>query len=228
MASVTLARRLTAEALGTALLLAAAVGSGIQGDRLAGGNQGVALLAHSIATAATLGTLILILKPISGADFNPAVSVVRAFKGELAWRDVPSYIVVQLAGAFVGVAAANLMFEEPIFSTAQHVRAGGGQVFSEFIATFGLLAVILGGARLRSSLSPFAVGAYIAGASWFTASNSFANPAVTLARAATNTAPGIRPEDAPGFIIAQVAGAFAATLLFGWLLSPDPERPEPS
>lgn len=215
---MTLARRMIAEAVGTALLLAAVVGSGIMGERLAGGNVAIALLANTLATGAMLVALILTFGPISGAHFNPAVTLADASQGGLPWREVPSYISAQLGGAFAGVAAAHGMFSEPLFSASRHARAGGAQIFSEFIATFGLLAVTWGCARLRSSAVPFAVGAYITGAYWFTASTSFANPAVTLARAASNTFAGIRPADAPGFIAAQLAGAAGATLLFRWLV----------
>jgi glycerol uptake facilitator-like aquaporin len=212
------ARRAVAEALGTAFLLAAVVGSGIMGERLAGGNIAIALLANSIATGAALVTLILTFGPISGAHFNPAVTLVDASQGGLAWREVPVYISAQVLGAFAGVATAHLMFGEPRFSASHHVRAGNAQLFSEFVATFGLLSVIWGCARLRSSAVPFAVGAYITAAYWFTSSTSFANPAVTLARSASDTFAGIRPADAPGFIVAQLAGAAAATLLFRWLV----------
>jgi len=211
-------RRAVAEALGTAFLLAAVVGSGIMGERLAGGNVAVALLANTIATGAALVTLILTFGPISGAHFNPAVTLADASQGGLAWREVPIYLAAQITGAFAGVAAAHLMFSEPVFSASRHPRAGGAQLFSEFIATFGLLSVIWGCARLRSSAVPFAVGAYITAAYWFTASTSFANPAVTLARVASDTFAGIRPQDAPGFILAQFAGAAAATILFRWLV----------
>jgi glycerol uptake facilitator-like aquaporin len=212
------ARRVVAEALGTAFLLAAVVGSGIMGERLAGGNIAIALLANTIATGAALVALILTLGPISGAHFNPAVTLADASQGGLAWREVPAYLAAQVSGAFAGVAAAHVMFGEPWFFASRHVRAGGAQLFSEFVATFGLLSVILGCARLRSSAVPFAVGAYITSAYWFTSSTSFANPAVTLARAASDTFAGIRPADAPGFIAAQLAGAMAATLLFRWLV----------
>ena len=218
MLRVTLKRRCAAEAVGTALLLAAIVGSGIMGERLSAGNVAMALLANTLATGATLVALILTFGSISGAHFNPVVTLSDASQHGMPWREVPSYIAAQLAGAFLGVAAAHLMFGEPIFTASHHVRAGTSQWFSEFIATFGLLAVIWGCARLRSSAVPFAVGAYITGAYWFTASTSFANPAVTLARAATDTFAGIRPADAPGFIGAQFVGAAAATLLFRWLL----------
>lgn len=215
---MTRARRITAEAIGTALLLAAVVGSGIMGERLAGGNIAIALLANTFATGAMLVALILTFGPVSGAHFNPAVTLADASQGGLSWRDVPAYIAAQIAGAFAGVAAAHLMFGEPLFSASRHIRSGPAQIFSEFIATFGLMAIIWGCARLRSTAVPFAVGAYITGAYWFTASTSFANPAVTLARAASDTFVGIRPEDAPAFILAQLAGAAAATLLFRWLV----------
>jgi len=212
------ARRAVAEALGSAFLLAAIIGSGIMGERLAGGNVAIALLANAIATGAALVALILTLGPISGAHFNPAVTLADALQGGLAWRELPVYFAAQIFGAFAGVAAAHLMFCEPLFFASHHVRAGNAQLFSEFIATFGLLSVIWGCARSRSSAVPFAVGAYITGAYWFTSSTSFANPAVTLARAASGTFAGIRPSDAPGFVGAQFAGAMAATLLFRWLV----------
>ena len=217
---MTRARRIAAEAVGTAFLLAAVVGSGIMGERLAGGNVGIALLANTLATGAMLVTLILTFGPISGAHFNPAVTLADATQGGLPWAEAPGYIAAQLVGAFAGVATAHLMFGEPIFSASRHVRAGGAQMFSEFVATFGLLCVIWGCARVRSSAVPFAVGAYITGAYWFTASTSFANPAVTLARSASDTFAGIRPVDMPGFIVAQLAGAAAATALFRWLAPP--------
>ena len=214
----TLQGRFVAEFLGTAFLLAAVVGSGIMGDRLSGGNVAIALLANTIATGAALVALILAFGPISGAHFNPAVTLADAWQRGLPWRDVPAYLIAQILGAFAGVAAAHLMFVEPLFSASQHARSGGAQLFSEFVATFGLLSVIWGCVRVRSSAVPFAVGAYITAAYWFTASTSFANPAVTLARAATNTFSGIRPVDAPGFIAAQLVGAFAATAIFRWLV----------
>jgi glycerol uptake facilitator-like aquaporin len=214
---MTLARRVTAEAIGTALLLASVVGSGIMGERLAGGNVAVALLANTIATGAALVALILTFGPISGAHFNPAVTLADASQGGILWRDVPAYVAAQLAGAFAGVAAAHLMFGERLLTASEHVRSGGGQLLSEFVATFGLLCVIWGCARVRSSAVAFAVGAYITSAYWFTASTSFANPAVTLARAFTNTFSGIRPSDAPGFVLMQLIGAAAATALFRWL-----------
>ncbi|NUP07453.1 MAG: aquaporin family protein [Polyangiaceae bacterium] len=216
--SVDTGRKLASEALGTAFLLAAVVGSGIMGERLAGGNVAIALLANTVATGATLVALILTFGPISGAHFNPAVTLSDAVMGGIPWKLVPGYIAAQVGGAFLGVIAAHLMFELPAISASQHVREGVSQLFSEFIATFGLLAVIWGVARRRSGAVPFAVGAYITGAYWFTASTSFANPAVTLARAATDTFAGIRPVDAPGFIAAQLIGAGAATLTFRWLV----------
>ena len=219
----TIARRVTAEAIGTCLLLTAVVGSGIMGERLAGGNVGVALLANTIATGAALVALILTFGPISGAHFNPAVTLADASQGGLPWSDVPLYIAAQVVGAFAGVAAAHLMFEVPVFFASQHVRSGPAQAFSEFVATFGLLSVIWGCARLRSSTVPFAVASYITAAYWFTASTSFANPAVTLARAATDTFAGIRPADAPLFIVAQLLGAAAATGLFRWLVPTLPD-----
>jgi glycerol uptake facilitator-like aquaporin len=213
---MTLVRRLTAEAVGTALLLAGVVGSGIMGERLAGGNVAIALLANTLATGAVLVALILTFGPISGAHFNPAVTLSEAWQGGLAWGDVPGYVMAQIIGAFVGVAVAHLMFEHPLFALSPHARTGAAQLLSEFVATFGLLAVIRGcGPRQATA---FAVGAYIAAAYWFTASTSFANPAVTLARAATDTFAGIRPADAPGFIAAQLVGAVAATALFRWLV----------
>ena len=218
-----LGRRLAAEAVGTAFLLATVVGSGIMGERLAAGNAAVALLANTLATGAALVALILTFGPISGAHFNPAVTLADASQGGLPWRDVPGYVAVQIVGAFAGVAAANIMFELPPFFASRHARQGPAQMFSEFVATFGLLAVIWGCARLRSPAVPFAVAAYITAAYWFTASTSFANPAVTLARSASDTFAGIRPADVPGFIVAQLIGAAAATMLFRWLVPNLPE-----
>ena len=202
---MTLARRMAAEAAGTAFLLAAVVGSGIMGERLAGGNVAIALLANTLATGAMLVTLILTFGPISGAHFNPAVTLADASQAGVAWREVPGYIAAQLLGAFAGVASAHLMFGEAVFSASRHVRAGGAQLFSEFVATFGRLCVIWGCARLHSSAVPFA------------------NPVVTLARSASDTFAGIRPADVPGFIAAQLAGATAATILFRWLVPSLPE-----
>jgi glycerol uptake facilitator-like aquaporin len=215
---VDLARRTVAEGLGTALLLATVVGSGIMGERLSGGNVAVALLANTLATGAALVALILTFGPISGAHFNPAVTLADASAGGLPWRDVPAYLFAQIAGAFAGVAAADVMFELPAFSASRHARTGPAQWLSELVATFGLLAVIWGCSRRRASVVPFAVGAYITAAYWFTSSTSFANPAVTLARAATDTFAGIRPGDVPGFVAAQLAGAAVATAAFRWLV----------
>ena len=214
---VDLKRRVVAEAVGTALLLAAVVGSGIMGDRLAGGNVAIALLANTLSTGAALVALILAFGPISGAHFNPAVTLVDAWQKGVAWGDVLPLITAQVVGAFAGVASAHVMFGEPLYSLSQHARNGGAQAFSEFVATFGLLAVIWGCVRRRPAATPFAVGAYITSAYWFTASTSFANPAVTVARAFTDTFAGIRPVDAPMFIVAQLVGAWAATALFQWL-----------
>jgi len=184
----TLARRIVAETLGTSMLLAAVVGSGIMAERLAGGNVAIALLANTIATGAALVALILTFGGISGAHFNPAVTVCDAIQGGLSKLDALAYIAAQITGAFVGVGAANLMFKLPVFFASQKIRTGGAQWFSEFVATFGLLAVIWGCVRLRSAtVVPFAVAAYITAAYWFTSSTSFANPAVTLARSMSNT-----------------------------------------
>lgn len=221
-----LARRMTAEAIGTALLLATVVGSGIMGERLAGDNVAIALLANTLATGAALVALILTFGPISGAHFNPAVTLADASQGGLSWREVPAYLVAQVVGALGGVAVANVMFGQPVFFASHHVRQGGAQLLSEFVATFGLLAVIWGCARLRSSAVPFAVAAYVTAAYWFTPSTSFANPAVTFARSLTDTFAGIRPADVPGFMLAQLLGAAAATLLFRWLVPALPEVAE--
>ena len=211
-------RAIVAEALGTALLLATVVGSGIMGDRLSGGNVAIALLANSLATGSVLVVLILVFGPVSGAHFNPAVTLADATQRGLPWARVPGYLAAQVIGAFAGVAAAHVMFGEPLFAASTHARAGGAQFFSEFVATFGLLSVIWGCVRQRRGAVPFAVGLYITAAYWFTASTSFANPAVTLARSMTNTFAGIRPVDVAPFIAAQLLGAAAATLLFRWLV----------
>ena len=216
--TISLARRVTAEAVGTGLLLATVIGSGIMGEQLSAGNTAVALLANTIATGAVLVALILTFGSISGAHFNPAVTLADASQGGIGWRDVPFYLLAQTVGAFGGVAAANVMFEKPVFFVSHHARHGNAQLFSEFIATFGLLSIIWGCSRLRSTVIPFAVGAYITAAYWFTSSTSFANPAVTLARTASDTFAGIRPVDALGFIVAQLIGASAATALFRWLV----------
>ena len=219
---MTFARRLVAEGLGTAFLLAIVVGSGIMAERLAGGNVAIALLANAIATGAGLVALILMFGTISGAHFNPVVTLSEAWQKNMPAAEVAPYIVVQVLGAFAGVAAAHGMFGDPIFFASQHVRTGAAQWWSEFVATFGLIAVIIGCSRSRPGVTPFAVAAYITAAYWFTSSTSFANPAVTLARSATDTFAGIRPGDTPGFIIAQLLGAGAATLVFCWLYPPAP------
>ena len=213
-----LPKRLVAEAVGTAMLLTAVVGSGIMGERLAAGNVAVALLANSIATGAALVALILTFGSISGAHFNPVITLGEAWQRGISWREAPAYIIVQIAGGFAGVGIVNLMFGLPVFFTSRHSRSGSSQVFSEFVATFGLMAVIWGCTRFRTSAVPAAVAAYIVAACWFTSSTSFANPAVTLARTVSDTFAGIRPADAPAFILAQVAGAGAATALFRWLI----------
>jgi glycerol uptake facilitator-like aquaporin len=204
------------------LLVAAVVGSGIMGERLAGGNLGLALLANTAATGAALVALILALGPLSGAHFNPIVTLAAALDGQLAWGDVPAYVAAQACGGLLGTASANLMFEGPIFSLSRHVRSGPAQLFSETVATFGLLLIIGTCVRRRPSAVPFAVAAYITAAYWFTASTSFANPAVTLARALSDTFAGIRPVDVPGFLLAQLSGAAAAAGFDAWL---HPHRP---
>ena len=220
------ARRATAEAVGTALLLAAIVGSGIMAQRLGGGNEAIALLANTLATGGALVAIILAFGPISGAHLNPAVTIADAWRRGIAWRDVPIYIFAQLAGAIAGVALANVMFGLVPFSVSRHTRAGGAQFLAEFVATFGLLAVIWGCGRARPNASPFAVAAYIVAAYWFTSSTSFANPAVTIARSLSDTFAGIRPGDVAPFIVAQMLGAAAATALFAWL-APALDRREP-
>ena len=210
-------RRLVAEFLGTAFLVAAVVGSGIMAERLANGNVALALLANTIATGAALVALILTFGPISGAHFNPAVTLADAIEGGLTWSHSSAYVIVQILGGLLGTVTAHLMFGLPAVSISHRARSGGPQILSEFVATFGLLSVIWGCSRLRSSVVPFAVGAYITAAYWFTASTSFANPAVTVARSLSDSFAGIRPSDIPLFIVAQVFGALAATMLFRWL-----------
>jgi glycerol uptake facilitator-like aquaporin len=211
--------RMLAEFLGSAFLLAAVVGSGITGERLAGGNIAITLLVNTLATGAILTALILTLGPMSGAHFNPAVTLVMALVGNLPWREVPAYLAAQFAGAFAGVGAAHLMFGMRLFFASTHARHGSAQLWSEAVATFGLLFVIRGCARLRPSATAYAVGAYITAAYWFTASTSFANPAVTLARSASNTFAGIRPLDVLPFMAAQLVGGFSAAALFRWLVA---------
>jgi glycerol uptake facilitator-like aquaporin len=210
--------RLTAEFLGSAFLVAAVIGSGIMGERLAGGNVAIALLANTIATGAALLALILTLGPISGAHLNPAVTLADAMEHGIGWSEAVAYMFVQCAGGIAGAIVAHLMFGLPWWSLSSHSRQGWALVFSEFVATFGLLSVIWGCSRLRSAAVPFAVASYITAAYWFTASTSFANPAVTIARALSNTFAGIRPADVPLFIGAQVAGALCATVVFRWLV----------
>lgn len=208
--SAPLTRRLLAEFLGTALLLATVVGSGIMAAKLAGGNIAIALLGNTLATGAILPVLILVLGPISGAHLNPAVTVADGTRGLLAWRDVIAYLPAQLTGAAIGVWCAHLMFDLPLWQVSDTVRSSPGQWLSEAVATFGLLLTIFGCRASATSASPFAVGLYITAAYWFTASTSFANPAVTIARALSNTFAGIAPASAPMFIAAQLAGAAAA------------------
>jgi glycerol uptake facilitator-like aquaporin len=212
-------RKFVAELVATAMLLTAVVGSGIMGERLSGGNAAITLLANSIATGAALAAIIVTFGQISGAHLNPVVTLADAVQGGLKWREVPVYLAAQLVGAFGGVAVAHAMFGLPAFSASQHIRPGGGQLFSETVATFGLLAVIYGGVRRQPSAIAGTVACYIAAAYWFTSSTSFANPAVTLARAATDTFAGIRPLDVPGFVGAQLLGGGIAALLFRWLLA---------
>jgi glycerol uptake facilitator-like aquaporin len=212
-------RRAAAEFLGTAFLLAAVVGSGIMAERLAGGNAAIALLANTIATGAALIALILAFGPISGAHLNPAVTLGLAMQGAMPWRWLWIYIPAQVAGAFFGVAVAHTMFGYSFFFASAHARSGPAQMLSEFVATFGLLTVIWSCSKFRADAVPYAVGAYITAAYWFTASTSFANPAVTLARAASDTFAGIRAADVPGFVVAQLMGGIAATLLCRWLLN---------
>jgi glycerol uptake facilitator-like aquaporin len=215
--------RFTAEFLGTAFLVAAVIGSGIMGERLAGGNLAIALLANTIATGAALLALILTFGPISGAHFNPAVTLADALEHGIPWSEVPAYIAAQCAGGILGAVVAHLMFGLRWHSQSSHSRQGWALVFSEFVATFGLLSVIWGCSRLRSDAVPFAVASYITAAYWFTASTSFANPAVTIARSLSDTFAGIRPSDVPWFVAAQLAGALSATLLFRWLI---PDLPD--
>jgi glycerol uptake facilitator-like aquaporin len=212
-----LSARLTAEFIGTAFLVSAVVGSGIMGERLANGNVALALLCNTIATGAALVALICTFGGISGAHFNPVVTLCDAIEKGIAWSEVPGYMVAQVCGGVFGTLVAHIMFELPIVSLSRHTRAGHAQIFSEFVATFGLLAVIWGCSRLRPSAAPFAVGAYITAAYWFTASTSFANPAVTFARAFSDTFAGIRPRDVGPFVIAQILGALSATLVFRFL-----------
>ncbi len=213
-----LARCLAAEALGTAFLLATVVGSGIMAETLAGGNVAIALLGNTIATGAILVVLILILGPISGAHFNPAVTLCFLLRREIGLRNASLYILVQITSGLAGVLVAHLMFGEPMFAASEKARTGIAQWAGEFVATFGLIATILGTVRFRPEAVPYAVGLFITAGYWFTSSTSFANPAVTIARSLTNTFSGILPAHAPGFVVAQLVGAAVATAVFGWLL----------
>lgn len=217
-APASLFKRSVGEGLGTGLLVAAVVGSGIMGERLAGGNTAIALLANTIATGAALAALILAFGPISGAHLNPVVSLAMALRGRMPWPEAPFYLAAQFSGGLLGTILAHLMFGHAWYSVSVHQRSGLSQLLSEFVATFGLLCVIWGGVKVRSALAmPVAVSSYIVAAYWFTASTSFANPAVTVARGITDTFSGIRPVDVPGFMVAQSGGALAATFLFAWL-----------
>ncbi len=222
MSETDLRRRLVAEALGTALLLATVVGSGIMGERLAGGNVAIALLGNTLATGAILMVLILILGPLSGAHFNPAVTLSFALQRRLPAGEGWLYVGAQVVGGVIGTVVAHIMFAEPVVATSATVRTGPGQWLAEVVATFGLVATILGCLRWRPDAVAYAVGLFISAGYWFTSSTSFANPAVTVARTLTDTFSGIRPADAPAFIAAQVVGAVAATALFAWLLAPRP------
>ena len=214
----TLPRRLAAEALGSALLLAIVVGSGIMGERLSGGNVAIALLGNTLATGAGLVVLITVFGPISGAHFNPAVTLVALLRRDIKAHDALFYSIAQVVGAVAGVWLAHAMFGEAILQTSTKLRDGPAQMLSEAVATFGLVATILGAVRFRPDFTAVAVGLYITAAYWFTASTSFANPAVTLARSLSDTFAGIAPASIPAFILAQIAGALLATLVFGWLL----------
>ena len=221
-----LKKRVVAEALGTFFLLAAVVGSGIMAERLANGNTALALLANTAATGAALVALIISFGPISGAHLNPVVTLSLAFRSDLFWRDVPLYLLAQFVGGIGGVIAANVMFGLPAVFVSHHPRTGMAQLFSEFIATLGLLSVILAARRSQLTAIAIAVGAYISAAYWFTASTSFANPAVTVARSLSDTFAGIRPADAPGFVLAQLLGGIVATVLFGWLVRTESKEHE--
>lgn len=215
---MTLAKRVVAEAIGTAFLLVAVVGSGIMAERLSGGNVAIALLANAIATGGALIALIHTFGPISGAHFNPVVTLAIAWRDKLPRHEIAFYLVAQFAGAWLGVIAAHFIFSMPLFELSTKARSGLPLLASEFIATFGLLAVILAGDKTRPEAVPFSVAAYITGAYWFTSSTSFANPAVTVARAFTESFAGIRFADAPPFIAAQIAAAIVASLTFSWLM----------
>jgi glycerol uptake facilitator-like aquaporin len=220
-----LSRKAGAEAIGTAFLLAAIVGSGIMAETLSAGNMGLVLLANTVATSATLVVLILTFGATSGAHFNPAVTFAAAWTGDLDWKDIPAFWVAQLVGAVAGVMLAHAMFGAALLQVSEHARSGSAQALSEFVATFGLLLVVRHCARSRPDAAPVAIGLYIAGAYWFTASTSFANPAVTLARAASDTFAGIRPADALPLILAQLLGTASAAILMRWLIARAPREP---
>jgi glycerol uptake facilitator-like aquaporin len=214
-----LAKRLAAECLGTGLLVTTVVGSGIMGEKLAGGNVALALLGNTLPTGAILVVLILALGPISGAHFNPAVSLVMGLRKEHPWREFLPYAVAQIVGGCLGTLVAHGMFELPLFELAIKARTGPAQWFAEFVATFGLIVTILAVSRFKSEAIPVAVGLYITAAYWFTASTSFANPAVTIARALTDSFAGIAPGDVPMFIVAQLCGALAGLGIMSWFLA---------
>lgn len=221
-----LGRRLGAEALGSALLFATVIGSGIMADRLSGGNVAIALLGNTLSTAAMLAVLIAMLGPISGAHFNPAVSLVAAIRGDISWPDAGRYALIQLAGGMVGVLIAHAMFDMPILQTSTKIRAGMGQWISEFVATFGLVLTIIGTVRHRPDWVPASVALYIAAAYWFTSSTSFANPAITIARSYSDSFAGIASASVPAFIAAQLSGALVAALVGRWLFATPPPKPE--
>jgi glycerol uptake facilitator-like aquaporin len=215
-----ISQRACAEFLGTAFLVTAVVGSGIMGDRLSNGNTAIALMANSIATGAALVTLILTFGPISGAHFNPVVTIADALSGGLARADIFPYILAQFAGGFAGTVNSHFMFGLPGITSSRHARSGPAQFYAEIVATFGLMAVISTCSKLNARAIPVSVGGYIAAAYWFTSSTSFANPAVTVARSFTDTFAGIRPRDVPGFVVAEILGATIAFFLFRWLIAP--------
>ena len=221
LGTFSLSRRVVSEVLGTALLLAIVIGSGIMGEGLAGGNDAIALLGNTLATGAGLVVLITIFGPVSGAHFNPAVTLVFLMRREISAAFAGLYVLAQIVGALLGVWVAHLMFEEPVWQVSAKLREGPAQAFSEFVATFGLIGTILGALRFRPDFTPIAVGLYITAAYWFTASTSFANPAVTLARSLSDTFAGIAPSSIPSFMAAQLAGALVAAVLFKWLLRGD-------
>lgn len=218
MKSFTIGRRLTSEFIGTALLLAVVIGSGIMGETLAGGNTAIALLANTLATGAALVVLITVFGPVSGAHFNPAVTLTFLLRKEFDKKDIAPYILAQISGGILGVFVAHIMFAEPVLQVSAKLRGGAALGFSEFIATFGLIVTILGSVRFKPDSVPLAVGLYITSAYWFTASTSFANPAVTIARMFSDTFAGIAPSSAPLFIICQLAGAFVGACVLGWML----------